>query len=257
MRGRPDCRARCHRDARHRLAGRLGGRRLDIRHLRAHSRRSHSSDLQRRVALGIRITGRARRFGPLRFLVFMATTAAAGAAVHLVTHFGELLPMIGASASISGAMAAAMRFAFQRGGPLALWRDREEAYRVPAAPLTSSLRDPRVLAFLLIWFGVNLLFRLGSISMAGVEQVIAWQAHIGGFLAGLMAFAAFDPIPVSTGAGPSEAWTRRPPAINLDAIAGRALLAMPRRSTHRSGCACEGGVRGDRVRGGHHLVQTA
>jgi hypothetical protein len=25
------------------------------------------------------------------------------------------------------------------------WRDREEAYRVPAAPLTSSLQDPRAL----------------------------------------------------------------------------------------------------------------
>ena len=101
--------------------------------------------------------------------------------------------MIGASASISGAMAAAMRFAFQRGGPLVLWRDREEAYRVPAAPLTSSLQDPRVLAFLLVWFGANLLFGLSSISMAGVEQAITWQAHIGGFLTGLLAFAAFDP----------------------------------------------------------------
>jgi membrane associated rhomboid family serine protease len=154
----------------------------------------------------------ARRFGPLRFLAFMATTAAAGAAVHLVTHFGELLPMIGASASISGAMAAATRFAFQRGGPLALWRDRQEAYRVPAAPLTSSLRDPRVLAFLLVWFGVNLLFGLGSIGMAGVEQAIAWQAHIGGFLAGLLAFAAFDPIPMSTGASPNEGVDAPPPA---------------------------------------------
>jgi len=48
-----------------------------------------------------------------------------------------------------------------------------------------------------------------------------------------------------------------PPAINFDAIAGRALPAMPRRSTHRSGCACEGGVRGDRVRGDYHPVQTA
>ena len=48
-----------------------------------------------------------------------------------------------------------------------------------------------------------------------------------------------------------------PPAINLNAIARRALPAMPRRSTHRSGCACEGDVRGDRVRGGHHPVQTA
>ncbi|HKQ88387.1 MAG TPA: hypothetical protein VJS43_16635 [Candidatus Acidoferrales bacterium] len=50
-----------------------------------------------------------------------------------------------------------------------------------AAPLTSRLQDPRVLAFLLVLFGVNLLFGLGSISMAGVEQAIAWQAHIGGF----------------------------------------------------------------------------
>jgi hypothetical protein len=65
------------------------------------------------------------------------------------------------------------------------------------------LQDPRVLAFLLVLFGVNLLFGLGSISMAGVEQAIAWQAHISGFLAGLLAFAAFDPIPISTGGGPN------------------------------------------------------
>ena len=101
----------------------------------------------------------AQRFGPLRFGAFMAATAAAGAAVHLATHFGELLPMVGASAAISGAMAAAMRFAFQRGGPLGMWRDREAACRVPAAPLAASLRDPRVLAFLLVWFGVNMLVR--------------------------------------------------------------------------------------------------
>ena len=34
-----------------------------------------------------------------------------------------------------------------------------------------------------IYMALNLLFGLGSISMAGVEQAIAWQAHIGGFLA--------------------------------------------------------------------------
>lgn len=108
---------------------------------------------------------------------------------------------------------------------------------MPAAPLTSSLQDPRVLAFLLVWFGVNLLLGLGSISMAGVEQAIAWQAHIGGFLAGLLAFAAFDPIPISTGGGPNEGMDAPPPAINLDTIAGCALLAMPRRSRRRSACA--------------------
>jgi membrane associated rhomboid family serine protease len=78
--------------------------------------------------------------------------------------------------------------------------------------VTSSLQDPRVLAFLLVLFGVNLLFGLGSISMAGVEQAIAWQAHIGGFLAGLLAFAAFDPIPISTGGGPNGCMDAPPPS---------------------------------------------
>jgi membrane associated rhomboid family serine protease len=136
----------------------------------------------------------AQRFGPVRFLAFMAVTAAAGAAAHLLTHFGELLPMVGASAAISGAMAAVIRFAFRRGVPLGLWHDRERAAHMPAATLAASLRDSRVLAFLLVWFGINLLFGATSIGMPGVEQSIAWQAHIGGFLAGLVGFAAFDPV---------------------------------------------------------------
>jgi len=58
----------------------------------------------------------ARRFGAWRYLLFMLTTAAIGAMAHLVTHLGAIEPMIGASAAISGAMAAAMRFVFQRQG---------------------------------------------------------------------------------------------------------------------------------------------
>lgn len=138
----------------------------------------------------------ARRFGVFRFLAFFAVTAAAGAAMHLVTNAGSQAPMIGASASISGAMAAAMRFAFQRGGPLGLWRsDDEAAYRVPAIPLTGVLSDPRVLMFLAVWFGINLLFGIGSLPITGANEVVAWQAHIGGFLAGLLLFSWFDPKP--------------------------------------------------------------
>ncbi len=110
----------------------------------------------------------ARRFGALRFLAFFAVTAAAGAAMHLVTHAGEQMPMIGASAAISGTMAAAMRFAFQRGGPLSFWRSGDDAaYRVPAIPLSGVLSDPRVLAFLAVWFGINILFGLGSLPIPG------------------------------------------------------------------------------------------
>lgn len=141
-------------------------------------------------------TAVARRFGTWRFLAFFAVTAAAGAALHLLTHPGEQTPVIGASAAISGTMAAAMRFAFQNGGPLGMLREGDErAYRVPAIPLRGVLSDARVLAFLAVWFGINILFGLGSVSLTGDEQTVAWQAHIGGFLAGLILFSWFDPVP--------------------------------------------------------------
>jgi membrane associated rhomboid family serine protease len=135
----------------------------------------------------------ARRFGAMRFLLFFLLTVAAGALAHLLCHAGDLSPMVGASAAISGAMGAATRFAFERGGPLDLWHsDRQNANHVPAAPLLVALRNPRVLAFLAVWFGLNLLFGLGSVSLTGEDQIVAWQAHVGGFLAGLLAFSAFD-----------------------------------------------------------------
>ena len=138
----------------------------------------------------------ARRFGAARFLAFFAVTAVAGALMHLVTNAGSQAPMIGASASISGAMAAAMRFVFQRGGPLGFMRAGDDkSYRVPALPLTGVLRDPRVLVFLAVWFGMNIVFGLISTPLTGANEVVAWQAHIGGFLAGLLLFSWFDPKP--------------------------------------------------------------
>ena len=145
-------------------------------------------------------TAVARRFGTGRFLAFFAATAAGGAFVHLVTHQGELLPMIGASAAISGCMAAAMRFVFQAGGPLGVLRSTEpHAYLVPAVPLRDAMRDGRILAFLGVWFGLNILFGLGSVSLLGVSQPVAWQAHIGGFMAGLLLFPLFDPVAAAAG----------------------------------------------------------
>jgi len=74
---------------------------------------------------------------------------------------------------------------------------------------------------------------------------------------GLLAFAAFDPIPISTGGDPNEGMDAPPPAINLDTIAGCALLAMPRCSRRRSACAANAVLVVIPARGGHHLVQTA
>jgi membrane associated rhomboid family serine protease len=138
----------------------------------------------------------ARRFGALRFYLFMAVTAAAGALAHLLTHEHAIAPMIGASASVSGTMAAAIRFAFVKGSFLSFSRgDADAAAKVPALSLSRALRDGRVLAFLTIWFGVNLIFGIGSIAIGADGASVAWQAHIGGFLAGLVLFSLFDPVP--------------------------------------------------------------
>lgn len=138
----------------------------------------------------------ARRFGALRFFLFMAVTSAAGALAHLVTHEHAVAPMIGASASVSGAMAAAIRFAFARGSFLSFSRaDAATAARVPALPLLRALRDGRVVGFLAVWFGINIIFGIGSIAIGAEGATVAWQAHIGGFFAGLLLFSLFDPVP--------------------------------------------------------------
>jgi membrane associated rhomboid family serine protease len=140
-------------------------------------------------------TAVARRFGPLRYLAFFVVTAACAAAIHLATHAGEDIPMVGASGAISAMMAASMRFVFQPGAPLGLFRtEDDQSYQAPALPLGAAFRDLRVVVFVGVWFGLNILIGLGSISIAG-EQSVAWQAHIGGFLAGLLLFAVFDPVP--------------------------------------------------------------
>ena len=101
--------------------------------------------------------------------------------------------MIGASAALSGHMAAAIRFMFQPGAPLGLFRvGGKAAFRVPAHGLSEALGDRRVVLFLVVWFAVNI--ATGLFSTVGDGDTIAWQAHIGGFLAGLFLFPLFDPV---------------------------------------------------------------
>jgi len=136
----------------------------------------------------------ARRIGDQRFLIFSACAGVAGALVHLMLHFGEQAPMIGASAAISGQMAGALRFVFRAGpgayGP-GMGRDLAAA---PLATLSETLSDPRILLFLAIWLLLNVSFGLSALPIAGVPSGsgVAWEAHIGGFLFGLLFFGYFD-----------------------------------------------------------------
>ncbi|GHB33049.1 hypothetical protein GCM10007094_22550 [Pseudovibrio japonicus] len=137
----------------------------------------------------------ARRFGAMRFLLLSAICAIAGAGAHLATNWGQSIPVIGASAAVSGQMAASLRFIFEAGGPMSAFRRHDSvAYSVPARPLMEALSDSRVLTFMLVWFGLNALFGIWSAPIAGEGANIAWQAHVGGFIAGLILFPLLDPI---------------------------------------------------------------
>lgn len=136
----------------------------------------------------------AKRFGVLRFWVFSAAAAAGGAGLHLAVHFGEAVPVVGASAAVAGLMAAAARFVFDAGGPLFMRRHPHDGlYRIPARTLAQTFTNRSAVAFIGIFFLINLGIGLAGSATGGVA--IAWEAHLGGFLVGLLAFRLFDPVP--------------------------------------------------------------
>ncbi len=125
----------------------------------------------------------ARRIDAGRFLLLCAVSAIAGAMLFLVMNWGLLQPMVGASGAISGLMGAAMRFMFQRPS----WNRR----KAPSMTLAELARDPRSRMMIGSWLVLNLLFGLflGQLFSAGG---IAWEAHLGGFFAGLLLFPWLD-----------------------------------------------------------------
>ena len=120
----------------------------------------------------------ARRYGTILFLLFFAVCGVAGAATYLAFDWGSPAGVIGASGAISGLMAAGIRMFPWPGSPLAR----------PMAPIFSS----PVLLFTGFWLGTNLLFGLLGIGAGGEVREIAWQAHLGGYFAGLALAGGFE-----------------------------------------------------------------
>lgn len=132
----------------------------------------------------------ANRLGAGRFLLFWAVTGLAAAALHFALHPTDQSPLIGASGAVSGMMGAAARFGFR------IDRSTGDGARFAGTPLSiaASLSSRSVLAFLAVWMAVNALTGLAG-SLPGVSGQIAWEAHVGGFLAGFLLIGAFPPRP--------------------------------------------------------------
>lgn len=133
----------------------------------------------------------ARRFGGLVFIMFFLVCGIAGAAAHLAFNWGDSHTLIGASAGISGAMAAAFRIAFVT---------PSEMVSRSLAPIFS----PRILLWTAIWAALNVVAGELGVGTGGEGELVAWQAHLGGYLAGLVLTGPFDSLALSLGKdGPS------------------------------------------------------
>lgn len=128
----------------------------------------------------------ANRLGALRFSLFFAATGVAAAFFFWAIHPLTQSPLVGASGAISGMMGAAARFGFSI--------DRSSgkpAFAGAPLPMGAVFRSRGVITFLAVWMVINLVTGLIGF-VPGNEDQIAWEAHVGGFLAGFFGLRLFD-----------------------------------------------------------------
>jgi membrane associated rhomboid family serine protease len=120
-----------------------------------------------------------RRLGNARTLVLMVLTAVVGALFQTLFKPWDVMPMIGASAIASGLTAAAVRFAFT-------FEHRSSPHTAPVQTLWEVCKNRQALVFIVFWFITNFVFGAFSQTLGFTDGPVAWEAHIGGFLAGFI-----------------------------------------------------------------------
>jgi len=137
----------------------------------------------------------ALRVGTLRFVVFGVICGVIAAFAFLAVNWGARVPVIGASGAVAGLMGGTMRFLFSALDMGGIWCLRQTPRSVPMMPIAVALTDKRVLAATAFLIAINLMTSVGMGTVGADPSMIAWESHIGGYLAGLLLFGFFDPRP--------------------------------------------------------------
>ncbi|HET6780897.1 MAG TPA: rhomboid family intramembrane serine protease [bacterium] len=117
--------------------------------------------------------------GHVGFLIFYLLTGIAAVMTHILLSPNSRVPLIGASGAIAGVLGAYLVL-FPRARILSL---------LPFGLFSRFVHVPAIY-FLPIWFVLQLISGLGSI---GAEESagVAWWAHVGGFVAGILLVFVF------------------------------------------------------------------
>jgi len=113
------------------------------------------------------------RMGPFGYLIFYLMCGIASGLVQLFVSPASRIPIVGASGAIAGVMGAyLLLYPYGRVITLIFIFFFVQVVQIPA------------FFFLVFWFMLQ--FFSGAASMAGQEGGVAWWAHVGGFLCGLL-----------------------------------------------------------------------
>ncbi len=115
--------------------------------------------------------------GKFRFVLFYLVCGAIAAFCHVASNTGSHIPMIGASGAIAGIL----------GGYIVLFPQAKVKTLIFLGFFITVVRMP-ALVLLLIWMGLQV---FSSISVSAEGGGVAWFAHIGGFVAGMVLILPF------------------------------------------------------------------
>jgi membrane associated rhomboid family serine protease len=114
--------------------------------------------------------------GPGKYIGFYLLCGIAAAMVHAILNPYSRVPTVGASGAIAGVMGAYL-VKFPHSRVLTL---------VPIFVFFTTFEVP-ALIILLYWFVIQIFSGIGSVGVSNVSQGgVAWFAHVGGFLAGII-----------------------------------------------------------------------
>lgn len=115
--------------------------------------------------------------GKFRFILFYVVCGTIAALGHIATDTSSVIPMVGASGAVSGVLGAYLvLFPFARVKTLIFIVIFVTVIRIPAVVLLG------------LWIGLQV---MNGIAVSGGAPGVAWFAHIGGFLAGMILILPF------------------------------------------------------------------